>query len=77
MGTITECPAATRAQTPEEAKQQRVEASPAYLRGRVERDEELPEVEVRGEEEGSEEEQLRAGVVLWLCRVRFSQRVHE
>ena len=32
---------------PEEAKRKRVEAAPVYLKGRVERDEALPEVEVR------------------------------
>ena len=46
---IKKCPAATQAKTPEEAKRKRVEAVPLYLRGRVERDETLPEVEV-GEE---------------------------
>ena len=34
------------AKTPEEAKRKRVEAAPLYLKGRVERDETLPEVEV-------------------------------
>ena len=40
------CPAATHAKTPEEAKRMRVEAAPLCLKGRVERDETLPEVEV-------------------------------
>ena len=43
---IIKCPAATRATTPGEAKPKRVEASPLYLRGRVEREDEMPEVEV-------------------------------
>ena len=44
---INKWPAATQAQTPEEAKRKRVEAAPLYLQGRVERDEELPGVEVK------------------------------
>ena len=43
---IKKCPAATQAKTPEDAKRKRVEAAPLYLKGRVERDETLPEVEV-------------------------------
>ena len=46
---ITKCPAATRAATPQEAKQKRVEVAPLSLKGRVERDEPLPEVEVERE----------------------------
>ena len=46
---IKRCPAAAKAATPEEAKRKRVDAAPLYLKGRVERDETLPEVEV-GEE---------------------------
>ena len=46
---INKCLAATQAATPEEAKRKRVEAAPLHLKGRVERDETLPEVEV-GEE---------------------------
>ena len=49
---IRKCPAASLAGTPEEAKRKRVEASPAYLRGRVEEEAELPEVEVMGHGEG-------------------------
>ena len=48
---IRECPAAARAKTSDGAKRLRVEAAPVYLRGRVERGVELPEVEVRTEEE--------------------------
>ena len=64
---ITKCPAATRAATPAEAKQKRVEVAPLSLKGRVERDEPLPEVEVgreggdrkraRSSSEGEEEEE--------------------
>ena len=43
---ITKCPAAARAKGPEEVKRKRVEAAPLYLKGRVEQDEVLPEVEV-------------------------------
>ena len=49
---ITKCQAAARAKTPEEAKQKRVEAAALFLKGRVERDEALPEVEVREVEQG-------------------------
>ena len=45
---ITKCPAAARAGTADEAKQRRVDAAPLSLRGRVEREEALPEVEVSG-----------------------------
>ena len=52
---VTKCPAATNAKTRSEAKRKRVEVAPLSLKGRVERDEPLPEVEV--EREGGEEEQ--------------------
>ena len=45
---ITKCPAAAEAKTRGLAKRKRVEAAPLYLTGRVERDEELPGVEVEG-----------------------------
>ena len=48
VNVITKCPAAARAKTPETAKAKRMEAAPAYLRGRVERDMELPDVAMRG-----------------------------
>ena len=48
---INKCPAATQAETPEEAKRKRVEAAPLFLKGRVELDEALPEVDVRREAE--------------------------
>lgn len=52
---IIKCPAATR------AKRKRVEAAALYLRRRVEREEELPEVWVRrGEKTGCKAEELRA-----------------
>ena len=73
--TIRDWPAAIRAPTTEEAKRRRVEAALTYLKGRVERGEELPEVEaVRVEEretgwssqegirEGVDEEELRRAV---------------
>ena len=44
---INKCPAAAEGRTRGEAKRKRVEAAPHYLKGRVERDEELPEVEVK------------------------------
>ena len=47
---ITKGPDATRAATPEEAKEKRVEVAPLSLKGRVERDEPLPEVEVERED---------------------------
>ena len=50
---ITKCQAAARAKTPEEAKQKRVEVAPICLKGRVQRDEALPEVEVREVEQGA------------------------
>ena len=59
---ITRCPAAARAGTAEEAKQRRVEAAPLSLRGRVEREEALPEVEVRGVQNPGAQEELRAVV---------------
>ena len=46
---INKCPAAAKAKRRSQAKRKRVEAAPLYLKGRVERDETLPEVEV-GEE---------------------------
>ena len=49
---ITKCQAAARAKTPEEAKLKRVEAAPLCLKGRDERDEALPEVDVRKVEQG-------------------------
>ena len=47
---IRKIPAAASARTRGEAKRKRVEVAPAYLRARVEHDEELPQVEVRGDE---------------------------
>ena len=44
---INKCPAAASAKTWGEAKRKRVEAAPLCLRGRVERNEKLPEVEVK------------------------------
>ena len=67
--TVTKCPAATQAASPEEAKEKRMEATPSYLKGRIEMDEELPVVEVRrqgggpsggGHEEAYKEEELLA-----------------
>ena len=43
------------ATAPDEAERRRIEASPLYLLGRVERHEELPEVEVHGVGEQEEE----------------------
>ena len=60
---ITRCPAAARAGTAEEAKQRRVEAAPLSLRGRVEREEALPEVEVRGVQNPGAQEELRRAVL--------------
>ena len=64
---ITKCPAATNAKTRSEAKRKRVEVAPLSLKGRVERDEPLPEVGVgmedgdrkraRSSSEGEEEEE--------------------
>ena len=48
---INKCPAAAKAKAPEEAKRKRVEAAPLFLKGRVELDEALPEVDVRREAE--------------------------
>ena len=65
---INECPAATGSISLEKAKQKRVEAAPVYLKARVERDQALPEVQVRSDEEGAsveeswEGEKLRAVV---------------
>ena len=51
LAAVIQSRAATRATTPEEAHCARVEVAPPYLLGRVERGQELPAVEVMGEEE--------------------------
>ena len=58
---INECPAATGARSLEEAKQKRVEVAPLYLKARVKRDQALPEVQVRSEEEGASGEESGEG----------------
>ena len=60
---ITRCPAAARAGTAKEAKQRRVEAAPLSLRGRVEREEALPKVEVRWVQNLRAQETLRRAVL--------------
>ena len=54
--TVTKCPSATQAETPEEADLKRVEAAPLCLKGRVERDEALPEVEMGMQGQGERKE---------------------
>lgn len=57
--------AEAQADTPMEAKQRRMKAAPLYLASRIEKGEDLPQVEVRsnGEEGGKESNRLAVSVV--------------
>ena len=50
--TITTCTAQSRAKTRRAVKRKRMEMAPSYLKGRVERDQALPQVEVGVEHKG-------------------------
>ena len=66
--TITKAPEVVRSQTEAEAQQAREEAAPAYLKGRVERHEQLPYMQVEwfggyGEGEQEEDQELERWTV--------------
>ena len=57
--TINKCPTAAAAQTPQKSKRARIEASPEYLKGRVERSRKLPEVEISPDGDGRKKRKRR------------------